>query len=243
MRLSSSSSLLVTLLASLVVSSLSSLSAPAAPVGDRKEDSSSHAPAVVLLAVLLARQYALIPGSSDDTMAQPNSEPPVAPTNTSISNTATDHLQIRILVDKVTAPLAVSPELSKAIPDILYAILDPLVGKDTPKARREMLDLVKKVVPTVKTTWAEEVDEGGDDAASEDSSMRPSPAADQAQGAPGVGPDRPDPPAGFLSRPSLPRGHARRQATASSSNSESSGESGNGEGLGGNFPSPPGCPP
>ena len=164
--------------------------------------------------------------------------PPVAPTNTSISNTATDHLQIRNHVDKVTAPLAVSPELSKAIPDILHAILDPLVGKDTPKARREMLDLVKKVVPTVKTTWAEEVDEGGDDAASEDSSTRPSPAADQ--GAPVVGPD---PPAGFLSRPSLPRGHARRQATASSSNSESSGESGNGEGLGGNFPSPPGCPP
>ena len=237
MRLPSSSSLLVTLLASLVVSSLSSLSALAAPVGDRREDSSSHAPAVVLLVVLLARQYALIPGSSDDTMAQPNSEPPVAPTNTSISNTVTDHLQIRNLVDKVTAPLAVSPELSKAIPDILHAILDPLVEKDTPKARREMFDLVKKVVPTVKTTWAEEVDEGGDDAASEDSSMRPSPAADQ--GAPVVGPDRHDPPAGFLSRPSLPRGHARRQATASSSNSES----GNGEGLGGNFPSPPGCPP
>jgi hypothetical protein len=132
----------------------------------------------------------------------------VAPTNTFISNTATDHLQTRNLMDKVTVPLAVPPELGKAIPDILHAILDPLVGKDTPKARGEMLDLVKIVAPAVKITWAEEVDEGGDDATSEDSSMRPSPAAGH-QGAPVIGPN---PPAGFLSQPSLPpRGHARRQ--------------------------------
>src|SRR6266566_5859434 len=100
--------------------------------------------------------------------------PRVAPTNTFLSNTATDHLQTKNLVDKVTAPLPVLPELGKAIPDILHAILDALVGKDTPKARGETLDLVKNLVPTVKTTWAEEVDEGGDDAASEDSSMRSS---------------------------------------------------------------------
>ncbi len=232
MRLTSSSSLL---LASLVVSlSLSSLSALAAPVGDGPEDSLSYAPAAVLLAVLLAQQHAPIPPSSDDTVTQPNSEPPSYTTNTFLSNTPTDHLQTRNLVDKVTAPLAVSPELGKAIPDILDAILDALIGEDTPKARRETLDLVKNVVPTVKTTWAEEVDEGGDDAASEDSStMKASPAAGH-QGAPVAGPN---PPAGFLRQPSLPRGHAGRQATgASSSNGES-------EGSGGKAPSHCQCPP
>jgi len=218
MRLPSSSSFLLTLLASLVVSS-SSLSALAAPVGDRPEGSSSYAPAVVLLAVLLHQQHAPIPPSSDTTMAQPN-----------------NHLQTRNLMDKVTVPLAVPPELGKAIPDILHAILDPLVGKDTPKARGEMLDLVKIVAPAVKITWAEEVDEGGDDATSEDSSMRPSPAAGH-QGAPVIGPN---PPAGFLSQPSLPpRGHARRQVTAGSGE----GEGGSNGGPGGNVPSPPGCPP
>lgn len=68
MRLPSSSSLL---LASLAVSS-SSLFALAAPVGDGLEDSSSYVPA----AVLLAQQHVPIPPSSDDTIAQPNSEPP-----------------------------------------------------------------------------------------------------------------------------------------------------------------------
>jgi hypothetical protein len=68
MRLPSSSSLILT---SLVVSS-SSLSVLAVPVGDGLEDLSSCAPA----AVLLAQQYAPIPPSSDDTIAQPNSEPP-----------------------------------------------------------------------------------------------------------------------------------------------------------------------
>ena len=155
--------------------------------------------------------------------------PPVAPTNTFISNTATGHLQTRNLVDKVTAPLAVSPELGKPIPDILHAISDPFVVKDNPKAWEEMLDLMKKVVPSAKTTWAEEVDEGGDDATSEDPSMRPSPAAGH-QGAPVIGPD---PPVGFLSQPSLPRGHAKRQASA--------GYGGSHKGSGGQSPTE--CPP
>jgi len=62
MRLPSSSSLV---LASLVVSSSSSSSpsALAAPVGDGPEDSSSYAPAAVLLA-----QHAPNPPSSDDTL-------------------------------------------------------------------------------------------------------------------------------------------------------------------------------
>jgi hypothetical protein len=138
-------------------------------------------------------------------------------------------------VDKGTAPLAVppeGPELVKAIPDIFYVILDPPVGKDTPKARGKTLDLVKNLVPTVKITWAEEVDEGGesgDDGASEDSSMWPfghqsAPVASS------------NPPASFLSQPLLPRGHAERQASTGNGN-------GNGEGSGsGNLPSCQ-CPP
>lgn len=127
--------------------------------------------------------------------------PPVAPSITFLSNPATDHL----LVDKVTAPLAVSP-IGKAIPHILYAILNLLVNKDTSKAR------------------------GGDDAASEDSSMR-SPVAGH-QGAPVAGPN---PPASFQSQLLLPRGHAVRQVTAGA---------GGGAESGGNVPSPPcSCPP
>jgi hypothetical protein len=78
---------------------------------------------------------------------------PVAPT-TLLSNTTTDRLQTGKIADKVVALLLVLPKLGKATPDILYAILDPLGGKDIPKAR------------------------GGDDAASEDSPWGPSPAAD-----------------------------------------------------------------
>jgi hypothetical protein len=120
----------------------------------------------------------------------------------------------------------VPPEL----PDILHAILDPLVRRDTPKARGETVDLVKTPVPTVKRTWAEEGGEGGDDAASEDSFMWPSPAGHE--GAPVAGPN---PPAGFLRQPPLPRGHAGRQAASAP---------GEGEGEGGNDPSPfCQCPP
>ena len=58
-------------------------------------------------------------------------------------------------MDKVTAPLAVPPELGKLIPDILQAMLDPFIDKDTPEVRGNTLGLVKNTVPTVKTTWAE----------------------------------------------------------------------------------------
>ena len=119
-------------------------------------------------------------------------------------------------MDKVTAPLAVPPELVKAILDVLHAVLDPLVGKDTPRAQGETFDLVKNLVPTVKTTWAEEVDKRGDDDASEDlreSSMWPF-------------------------QPLLPRGHAERQAPGAGNNNE--GAQGGSE-LGGNTP-PPWCP-
>ena len=108
MRLPSSSSLPLALL---VVSS-SSLSALAAPVGDGLEDFSSYAPAAVLL-------------------AQPNSEPPSCTTITLLSNIATDYLQTRNLVDKLTALFtalwAVPPELGKAIPDIRRGI-SPVSG-------------------------------------------------------------------------------------------------------------------
>jgi hypothetical protein len=135
-------------------------------------------------------------------------------------------------VVKVTAPSPVLPELARAIPGIIHAILDTLVDKDTPKAPGETPDLVKNLIPTVKTAWAEEEDEG-DDAASEDSSMWPSPAAGY-RGAPIAGPN---PPTGFPSQHSLPRGHARRQ------NEESSGSSGPGGGSGGGNVPWSGCPP
>jgi hypothetical protein len=53
-------------------------------------------------------------------------------------------------MDKITTPLPVPFELGKATPDILHAILDPPVG-----------NLVKSLMHPVKTTWVEEVDEGG----------------------------------------------------------------------------------
>ena len=167
-RLPSSSSLI---LASLVVS-LSSPSALSAPVGDGPEDSSSYA----RTAVLLAQQHAPIPPSSDDTITQANSKPPVAPTITSLSLTPPQIIYKPVILWtklKVTAPLLVLPELGKAIPDILHAILDPLVGKNIPKAQGKTLDLVKNLVPPVKRTWAE-VDEGDDAASEKDLPMRPS---------------------------------------------------------------------
>ena len=135
--------------------------------------------------------------------------PRVAPTITFLPNTATDHPQTSNFVDRVTAPLPVLPELVKAIPDLIHAVVKSLVGKDTPKPCSEALDPVKDVVPTVKTTWTEVVD-GGDDTASEGPSMWPSLAAAH-QAAPVAGPN---PPTGFLSQLLLPRGHAGRQVTA-----------------------------
>src|SRR6267154_1344216 len=135
MRLPSSSSLL---LASLAVSSSSSssLSALAAPAGDGPvaESLSSLAP---------------VPQGSDDTVAQPNSAP-TSCTITFLSNTATGYPQARNVVDKVTAPLPVPPELVKPIPDLIQAIVGPLIGKNAPKAREEPLDVVKRLVPAGK---------------------------------------------------------------------------------------------
>jgi hypothetical protein len=105
-------------------------------------------------------------------------------------------------VDKVTAPLPVPPELVNAIPDLVHAILDPLIGKGTPKAREEPLDVVKHLVPG-KTLRAEGAVEAGDET-SEDSSSQgeaSTPPAAGSQGAPAVAPN---PPAGCPNQP-LPR--------------------------------------
>lgn len=76
-------------------------------------------------------------------------------------------------MDKVTAPLPVPPELVKAIPDLVHAIIDPLIGAGAPKAREELPDVVKHLVPG-KTLRAEGADEAGENYASEDSSLEPS---------------------------------------------------------------------
>jgi hypothetical protein len=107
--------------------------------------------------------------------------PSVAPTTTFLSNIATGHLQARSVVDKVTGSLPVPPELVKAIPDVVHAILDPLIGKSDPKAREEPLNVVKHLVPG-KTLRAEGAVEAGTDDASEDSS-RSGPVRRQAPGA------------------------------------------------------------
>jgi len=48
-------------------------------------------------------------------------------------------------------PLPVPPEPVKAIPDLIQAIVGPLIGKDAPKAREEPLDVVRHLVPAGKT--------------------------------------------------------------------------------------------
>ncbi|KAI0286859.1 hypothetical protein BGY98DRAFT_1092464 [Russula aff. rugulosa BPL654] len=156
MRLPSSSSLL---LASLAVSSSLSLAAPA---GDGPESFSS--PPVP--------PHASIPHGSNNTMAQPNGAPSSC-TTTFLSNTTTGYLQATDLVDQVTASLTLPPDLVKGIPDILHAILDPLVGEDAPKAWGVPPDVVKDLVSAGKTTQAEEADDRGEHAASEDPSMQP----------------------------------------------------------------------
>jgi len=47
--------------------------------------------------------------------------------------------------------LPVPPEPVKAIPDLIQAIVGPLIGKDAPKAREEPLDVVRHLVPAGKT--------------------------------------------------------------------------------------------
>jgi hypothetical protein len=143
MRLPSSSSLLLASLA--VSSSSSSLSALAAPVGD------DPAPGPPLPSVP--------PQGSDDAMAQPNGTP-ASCTITFLSNTATGYLQASGLVDKLIVTLPLPPDLVNAIPGLIHGILDPLIGKDAPKARE-----------TPQTTRAEEADHGrGEHAAPEGSS-------------------------------------------------------------------------
>jgi hypothetical protein len=160
---------------------------------------------LILALLVVSSSLSVLAAPVGDGLVQPNSEPlhPVAPTTTFLSNTATDHPQTSNFVDKGTAPLPVVSVPVKAIPDLIHAIINFLVGKDTPKAcaSGETLDPVKTLVPTVKTTWAEEVDEGGD--CDEDSYLV---AAHQDAAVAG-----PDPSIGFLSQPLLPRGHAGRQ--------------------------------
>ncbi|KAN0121628.1 hypothetical protein V8E52_003524 [Russula decolorans] len=186
MRLPSSSSLL---LASLAVSSSSSssLSALAAPAGDGQESLSSSAPVPPSVPPPTpVPPHAPIPHGSDDKMAQPN-----------------NYLQARNLVDKVTAPLPVPPELVKAIPDLVHVILDPLIGKDAPKAREEPLGVVKQLVPG-KTLRAEDADETGVDDASEDSSSQTETSTTTAAGPQDTSVVAPNRPAGCPSKRSQP---------------------------------------
>jgi hypothetical protein len=164
--------------------------------------------------------------------------PPVAPSIAFLSNTATGHLQARNLVDIVTAPLPVPPEVVKAIHAIVDPLIDPLIGaKVAPKARAGPLDVVKPLVPVGKTVRAEATDEAGVDGASEDSSSQAeagastSPAAGS-QDAPVAAPN---PPADCQSQsqPSPRSGPVRRQAPGAS----------NGESGGSPDPNPPAPPP
>ncbi len=211
MRLPSSSSLILASLA--VSSSSSSLSALAAPTGDGSEVSSP----------------ATVPHGSDDTTAQPHG----APTSRTITflsntNTATDHLQSRNLVDQITGPL-LPPDFGKAT-DILHKVLDPLIGNGAPKAREEPLEVVKHFVPAGKTTRAEETDESRVDGGSKGPSLQPSasqlkapalaPAARRQDAAVAAA----NPPAGCPSPPS-PSGPIRRQEAGSGQGQVSGGNS------------------
>jgi hypothetical protein len=129
--------------------------------------------------------------------------PPVAPTIPFLSNIATDYLQARNLVDKVAAPLPVPPELVKAIPDLVHVILDPLIGKDAPKAREEPLGVVKQLVHG-KTLRAEDADETGVDDASEDSSSQTETSTTTAAGPQDTSVVAPNRPAGCPSKRSQP---------------------------------------
>ena len=116
------------------------------------------------------------------------------------SNTPTGYLQTRNLVDKVAAPLPVPPEIVKAIPDLVDAILKPLIGKDAPKAREEPLDAVKHLVPG-KTLRAEGAVEAGANETSENSPSQGE-ATPPVAGSQDVPVAAPNPPAGCPSQPS-----------------------------------------
>jgi hypothetical protein len=138
---------------------------------------------------------------------------------TFLSNTVTGHPGAKDLVDKVTAPPLVTPELVKAIPNILHAILDPLADKDALKAQEEPLDVVRHLGSAAKTTPAEEADGRGEhaSAASEDLSMQPFASQQEASARPADGrQDAPvalsHPHAGFPSAPMPRSGLVGRQA-------------------------------
>ena len=180
MRLPSSSSLL---LASLTVSSsLSSLSALAAPAGDGSESSPNPVPKISV------PQHAPIPYSGHhDMIGRP---------------------QTRNFVD--------APELGKAIPGVIHAIMDALMGKGASKGEEGPLAIVEHLVPAGgKRTWAEEADGIVEHAASEDSRMQPF-ASQPGASTPTAGrQDAPvvplNPPAGCPSHPSPQSGLVRRQ--------------------------------
>ena len=159
-------------------------------------------------------------------MAQPNGAPTIC-TTTFLSNTATGYLQATNLVDEVTAPL--SPELRKAIPDILRGILDPIAVKDAPEAGEASPNVVKYLVSPGKTLRAEIVAEAGVDGASEDSSsVQPTASQEGASASPAAGGQgatadvAPDPPADCPSQPSRRSGPVIRQAPSSGKSEDNS---------------------
>lgn len=116
-------------------------------------------------------------------------------------------------MDIVTAPLLLPADLVKAI---LHAMLDPLNGKDAPKARGVPLHLVKHMVSPGKTTRTEEAAGRGEHVASQDSSMQPFASQLEASAPPAAGlQDAPvahsHPSAHFPSLPTLRSGPLRRQ--------------------------------
>jgi len=119
--------------------------------------------------------------------------------------------------------------MALAQPNNHLQILDPLIGKDAPKARQEPLDTVKHLVPAGKTLRAEGTDEAGVDNASEDSSLQPSasqpvastPSAAGRQDAPVIAPSSA---ADCPSQPSPQSSPVRRQEIGAS-NGESEGDS------------------
>lgn len=127
MRLPSSSSLLLASLAS-----SSSLSALAAPTGDCPDDSSSTASA---------------PPNRDDSAIRSNSKSTSCTTATFASDTVTDDLQSRGLVNDLLAALPLPPPTNA----IVEGLFDGLFSSDKkiPKARADLplpIDEVKKTV-------------------------------------------------------------------------------------------------
>jgi hypothetical protein len=127
-------------------------------------------------------------------------------------------------VDKVTGPLPVPPEIVEVVPDLLHAILDPVIGPSPVKSRGQPLDdVVKHLVPG-KTSRAEATGEAGVDGASdsEDSSSQAevsTPTAPGNQDAPTAAASLSSP-TDCSSQPS-PRGGPVRRQEPEASNGES----------------------